>query len=302
MLAIQITRFGSPEVLRAVDLPAPAAGPGEVLVTVEAAGVNFADTHQVDGSYLTADMLPHIPGSEVVGRTSDGRRVLARVSGGYAEQVVARESALLEIPEDLDAGVALALLVQGLTAWHLLRSAARMSPGETVVVHSAAGGVGSLAVQLAKEFGAARVWAQVSSAEKRRLALELGADAVVSYPLEDKADVILDAVGGDLFERALDSLASLGRLVSYGNAARAGFIPVDPARLGRLNASVVGFWLRPTLNAPGAFDGPLKELLTLVAEGRIRPVARYAYPLAEARRAHEDLLARRTVGKVVLRP
>lgn len=302
MLAIQIDRFGGPEVLRPVDLPTPAAGPGEVLITVEAAGVNFADTHQVDGSYPVAGTLPHVPGSEVVGRTADGRRVLAKVSGGYAEQAVAKESAVLEIPEDLDAGAALALLVQGLTAWHLLRSAARMSPGETVVVHSAAGGVGSLAVQLAKEFGAARVWAQASSPEKRRLALELGADAVTSHPLEEKADVILDAVGGELFDRALDSLASRGRLVSYGNAARSGFTPVDPARLGRLNASVVGFWLRPTLAAPGAVHGPLKELLALVAEGRIRPVVRYVYPLAEARRAHEDLLARRTVGKVVLRP
>jgi NADPH2:quinone reductase len=302
MLAIQIDRFGGPEVLRPVDLPTPETGPGEVLITVEAAGVNFADTHQVDGSYPGPDTLPHVPGSEVVGRTADGRRVLAKVSGGYAEQAVAKESAVVEIPEDLDAGAALALWMQGLTAWHLLRSAARMRPGETVVVHSAAGGVGSLAVQLAKEFGAARVWAQASSPEKRRLALELGADAVTSHPLEEKADVILDAVGGELFDRALDSLASRGRLVSYGNAARSGFTPVDPARLGRLNASVVGFWLRPTLAAPGAVRGPLKELLALVAEGRIRPVVRYVYPLAEARRAHEDLLARRTVGKVVLRP
>lgn len=302
MLAIRFDRFGGPEVLRPVELAAPVPGPGEVLLTVEAAGVNFADTHQTDGSYLGADALPYVPGSEVVGRTPDGRRVLARVSRGYAEQVTAKESGLLEIPEELGAAEALALMMQGLTAWHLLRSAARLRSGETVVVHSAAGGVGSLAVQLAREFGAGRVLAQVSTPDKERLVLDLGADAVVTYPLAEKADIVLDAVGGDLFDRALDSLASFGRLVTYGNAARTGFTPVDPARLGRLNASVTGFWLRPALAAPGAVAGPLQELLGLVSAGRLKPVAGGSYPLAEARRAHEDLLARRTTGKIVLTP
>ncbi|MGJ7420428.1 zinc-binding alcohol dehydrogenase family protein [Streptomyces cinereoruber] len=301
MLAIQFDRFGGPEVLSAVELPAPVPGPDETLLDVEAAGVNFADTHQVDGSYLSADLLPYVPGSEVVGRAPDGRRVLARVSGGYAQQAVARRSALVEIPEDLDAGRALALVTQGLTAWHLLRSAARLRPGETVVVHSAAGGVGSFAVQLAREFGAGRVLAQVSPG-KEGLALELGADAVVSYPLDEKADVVLDAAGGELFDRALGSLASFGRLVSYGNASRSAFTPVDPARLSRLNASVVGFWLRPALAAPGGFDEPFKELFALVEQGRLTPVAAASYPLAEARRAHEDLLARRTTGKLILVP
>ncbi|MFD7441341.1 zinc-binding alcohol dehydrogenase family protein [Streptomyces sp. NPDC059909] len=302
MIAIQFDRFGGPEVLTPVELAPPAPGPGELLLTVEAAGVNFADTHQTDGSYLSADQLPYVPGSEVVGRTPDGRRVLARVSHGYAEQVVAKESSVFGIPEELDAAQALALLMQGLTAWHLLRSAARLRRGETVVVHSAAGGVGTLAVQLAREFGAGRVLAQVSSPAKARLALEIGADEVVDYPLEKGADVILDAVGGELLDRALASLASFGRLVTYGNASRSGFTPVDPARLSRLNASVVGFWLRPTLAAPGAVEGPLAELLDLVTRGRITPVTGGSYPLADARRAHEDLLGRRTVGKVVLRP
>ncbi|WP_069171743.1 quinone oxidoreductase family protein [Streptomyces griseus] len=302
MLAIQFDHFGGPEVLNPVELPPPVPGPGDILITVEAAGVNFADTHQVDGSYLAADALPYVPGSEVVGRTPDGRRVLARVSHGYAEQVLAKESAVHEIPETLDAAEALALLVQGLTAWHLLRTSARLRDGESVVVHSAAGGVGSLAVQLARRFGAGRVLAQVSTPAKERLVLDLGADAVVTYPLQEKADVILDAVGGELFEQALGSLASFGRLVTYGSAARTGFTPVDPARLGRLNASVVGFWLRPTLAVPGAVEGPLGELLALVAADRLKPVTGADYPLAEARRAHADLLARRTVGKVVLRP
>lgn len=302
MLAIRFDRFGGPEVLTPVDVPAPVPGPGEALITVEAAGVNFADTFQVDGSYLDAGLLPHIPGGEVVGRTEDGRRVLAKVTHGYAQQVVARESALVEVPEELDAPRALALLTQGLTAWHLLRSAARLKAGESVVVHSAAGGVGSLAVQLAREFGAGLVLAQASTPEKERLALELGADGPARYPLDRRVDVILDAAGGDLFDRALGSLADFGRLVTYGNASRTAFSALDPARLSRLNASVVGFWLRPTLARPGALHEPLKELFDLTLQGRLRPVAGPEYPLTEARRAHTDLLERRTTGKVVLRP
>ncbi|MGA5198203.1 quinone oxidoreductase family protein [Streptomyces exfoliatus] len=302
MLAIRFDRFGGPEVLTPVDVPAPVPGPGEVLITVEAAGVNFADTLQVDGSYLDPSLLPHVPGSEVVGRTEDGRRVLAKVGHGYAEQAVAKESALVEVPEELDAPRALALLMQGLTAWHLLRSAARLQAGESVVVHSAAGGVGSLAVQLAREFGAGRVLAQASTPEKERLALELGADEVARYPLPLRADVILDAAGGDLFDHALGSLADFGRLVTYGNASRTAFATLDPARLSRLNAAVVGFWLRPTLARPGGLREPLEELFALTLKGRLRPVTGAEYPLAEAARAHTDLLERRTTGKVVLRP
>ncbi|GAA2244672.1 zinc-binding dehydrogenase [Streptomyces amakusaensis] len=300
MLAIRFDRFGGPEVLNPVEVPAPIPGPGEVLISVEAAGVNFSDTHLTDGSYLGADRLPHIPGSEVVGRTPDGRRVLARVSNGYAEFAVAKESHVFDLPPDLDAGRALALMTQGLTAWHLLRTAARLSPGETVVVHSAAGGVGSLAVQLAGEFGAGRVLAQASTPEKERLALSLGADGIVAYPLGEPADIVLDAVGGPLFDRALDSLAPLGRLVTYGNAARTPFTPVDPVRLRATGTSVIGFWLRPALAAPGALGTPLKALLGLVAQGRLRPIAHRVYPLVDARRAHEDLLARETVGKLTL--
>ncbi|GHE23999.1 quinone oxidoreductase family protein [Streptomyces capillispiralis] len=302
MLAIQFDCFGGPEVLTPVELPPPVPGPEEVLITVEAAGVNFADTHQTDGSYPIADSLPFVPGSEVVGRTPDGRRVLARVTGGYAQQVAARQSAVVEITEEVPAAEALALPMQGLTAWHLLRTAARLREGETVVVHAAAGGVGSLAVQLAREFGAGLVLAQASSPDKAELALRLGADAVVAYPLERGADVVLDAGGGPLFAAALGSLAPFGRLVTYGNASREDFPPVDPALLHRLGASVVGFRLRHALTAPGATSGPLKELFTMVAEGRLRPVTGASYPLAEARRAHEDLLARRTTGKVVLIP
>ncbi|MFI8194222.1 zinc-binding alcohol dehydrogenase family protein [Streptomyces sp. NPDC085946] len=302
MRAIQVDRFGGPEVLTLRQVPEPVPGPGQSLITVEAAGVNFADAVQTDGSYEGGEPPPYVPGREVVGRTRDGRRVAALTRGGYAELALADDARMIDVPDDLPAGQALALLMQGLTAWHLLRTAARLLPGESVVVHSAAGGVGSLAVQLAREFGAAWVGAAVSTAAKRDLVLSLGADAVVGYPLDRPADVILDAVGGRLFDEALDSLAVSGRLVTYGNASRAGFTPVDPARLGRLGAGVVGFWLRPVLARPGGYAEPLRELLSLTLRGRLRPVTGAEYPLAEARRAHEDLLARRTTGKVILRP
>ncbi|MFE0132912.1 zinc-binding alcohol dehydrogenase family protein [Streptomyces sp. NPDC059037] len=302
MRAIRFDRFGGPEVLGLVEVPEPAAGPGQVLITVEAAGINFADTHQTDGSYLAADQLPFIPGSEVVGRTPDGRRVLAKVRGGYAERAVADEAAVFEIPDELPAAHALALLMQGVTAWHLLRGAARLTAGESVVVHSAAGGVGSVAVQLAREFGAGRVLAMASTPEKRELALKLGADAVVDYPLEEPADVILDGTGGPLFDQALDSLADFGRIVTYGSASRTGFTPLDDARMRSLNAAVVGFWLRPTLARPGAFAEPMRKMLELVSQGRLNPVAGPEYPLADAGRAHSELLARQTSGKLTLRP
>lgn len=304
MRAIRVDEFGGPEQLRLVEVPEPEPGSGQLLVTVEAAGVNFADVHQVDGSYLSADRLPYVPGSEVVGRTPTGRRVLARLraGGGYAEQAVVDERDAVEVPDGLAAADALAVLVQGLTAWHLLRSAARMQPGETVVVHSAAGGVGSLAVQLARIFGAGRVLAQASTPVKQQLALGLGADAVADYPLAERADVILDAVGGKLLDHALDSLADLGRLVSYGRASGEEFVPVSPGRLSDLNVALVGFWVRPTLERPGAFAEPLRELLHLVGAGRLRPVVGGEYPLAEADQAHRDLLARRTTGKLILRP
>ncbi|GHH27678.1 quinone oxidoreductase family protein [Streptomyces lanatus] len=302
MRAIQVDRFGGPEVLTPRQVPEPVPGPGQSLITVEAAGVNFADALQAEGSYEGADQLPYVPGREVVGRTADGRRVAALTRGGYAELALADDTKTIDVPEELPAGQVLALLMQGLTAWHLLRTAARLQPGESVVVHSAAGGVGSLAVQLAREFGASWVGAEVSTSAKRELALGLGADAVVEYPLDKPVDVVLDAVGGRLFDEGLGSLAVSGRLVTYGNASRAGFTPLDPARLSRLGASVVGFWLRPVLARPGGFTEPLQELFSLTGQGRLRPVAGAEYPLAEAGRAHADLLARRTMGKVILRP
>jgi NADPH:quinone reductase len=164
MRAVRIDEFGGPEVLQVVDVPKPEPGDGQVLIEVSRAGMNFADTHTRANTYLARYETPMILGGEVAGRTEDGQRVIALVpSGGYAEYAVAPEAAVFPIPDNLDDGAALALLIQGLTAWHLYRTCARVAPGESVVVVSGAGGVGSLAVQLGKPFGAGRVIATAST-------------------------------------------------------------------------------------------------------------------------------------------
>ncbi|MFJ9409658.1 zinc-binding alcohol dehydrogenase family protein [Streptomyces sp. NPDC101393] len=320
MRAMRFERFGGPEVLEEAEVPDPVAGPGETLVAVEAAGVNFGDIKQIagehtEGPYAPRGPLPHIPGMEVVGRTSDGRRVLGYVrQGGYAARTVVADRDLVVLPREVSAGAALALLVQGLTAWHLLRSVARVRPGESVVVHAAAGGTGSLAVQLAREFGAGRVIATASSEEKRAFALELGADAAIGGEASgyrervldanqgQPVDIILDAVGGPVLDSALDALGFLGRLVTYGASSRQTATALSPSRLAVESISVGGFWIVPLIARDGAGGKELEELLDLTARGRLRPLVGAAYDLGRARAAHEDLLGRRTTGKLVLRP
>src|SRR3954468_10068919 len=180
MRGIQLTEFGGPETLVVRDLPDPIPADGEVVFDVLAAGVNYADTHQTEDSYLARQSLPMIPGGEIVVRAEDGRRLLGLIgSGGYAQKVAANPGRLFEVPDSVSDAQALTTLVQGATAWHLLRTSAHLQEGESVVVHAGAGGVGSLAIQLAKRWGAGRVIATASSEDKRALTLELGADVAV---------------------------------------------------------------------------------------------------------------------------
>jgi NADPH:quinone reductase len=316
MRAIRVSRWGGPEVLELVaDAPAPDAGEGQLLVRVNRAGVNYADTHQTENSYLARYELPLTPGAEVAGTTEDGRRVVAlTAAGGYAEYAVVPAATAFDVPDGVSDEQALALLVQGLTAWHLYRTSARLREGESVVVHAAAGGVGSLAVQLGRAFGAGRVIATASSEDKRRLALELGAGVAVDVTREDLAealieangghrvDVVLEMAGGRVFDASLKALAPFGRLVTYGNASREPNTVSSGALMARSQA-VVGFWLMHCLREPRAMVAePLADLFARVAAGELRVVEGPVYPLSEARRAHEDLRARRTVGKLVLDP
>jgi NADPH:quinone reductase len=316
MRAIQVNEFGGPEVLELVEVDEPEAADRRVIIDVVATGVNYADTHQAEDSYLTATELPIVPGSEVVGTTPDGRRVLALLdSGGYAERAVARPELVFPVPEGLADGDALALGSQGATAWHILRTSAHLQPGESVVVHAGAGGVGSLAIQLARLWGAGRVISSASSDQKRELTLELGADAAIDSNAGDlktaieeanggrKVDVVLEMVGGPAFHAGLAALAPFGRLVTYGMASRQETEPVAPGALLRRSRGVIGMWLAHAAARPKEMLAPqLAELFELAARGELRPVVGATYPLAEARRAHEDLRARRTTGKLVLDP
>lgn len=315
MRAIQITEFGGPEVLRLTELPDPVPGDGQLLLDVEAVGVNFADTHASDDTYLAKQTLPFVPGVEVVGRTQDGRRVAAFTgTGGYAEKVAVDAGRVFPVPEDVSDEDVLALLVQGVTAWHLLRTSTHLAAGETVVVHAAAGGVGTLVVQLARLWGAGRVVGVASTEEKRALAESLGAHVTVDSGVDDltaalttanegrKVDVVLEMVGGPTFDASLRALAPFGRLAYYGSAGRVPATPVQPEVLMGRSQTVAGFWLVHCLGRREMVGPPLAELFGLVADGRLRPQTGATYALAEAAKAHEDLRARRTTGKVVLRP
>jgi NADPH:quinone reductase len=315
MRAIQLQEFGGPEVLQLVELPRPEPGPGMVLVEVSAAGMNFADTHQRENSYLARATLPLIPGTEVAGvRADTGERVIALCgNGGYAEYVAVPEALVFPIPDGLDDGTALALLVQGLTAWHLYKTCARVAPGESVVVIAAAGGVGSLAVQLGRPLGAGRVIAVASSEDKRALTLELGADAAIDASPEGmterlieanggrKVDAVFEMAGGPVFDACLDALAPFGRLVTYGIASREQN-EVRSGALMRKSRAVVGFWFMHCLGRRDMVEEPLADLFGRAARGELRAVVGATYPLSEAARAQTELAERRTTGKLLLDP
>lgn len=315
MHAIRQHEFGGPDVLVHEEVPRPEPGPGEVLVRVRSIGVNFADTHTRENKYVQKAHLPLVPGQEVVGvREDTGERVVALTQGGgaYAEWAVVPEDRCVPLPDGLADDQAVGLLVQGLTAWHLHRTCGRLEGGETVVVHSAAGGTGSLAVQLAKPLGAGRVIATASSPEKRQVALDLGADAAVDPDPEGLTerlqeanggrgvDVVIDMSGGPVFEASLRALAPFGRIVVCGIAGK----EQNEVRTGHLlrhSRSVIGFWLFHTLDDPERrFRAPLLDLFDRAARGEVRVHVGGRWPLAEAAEAHRALVERRTTGKLVL--
>jgi NADPH2:quinone reductase len=321
MRVVQIEEFGGPEVLKVAEVPTPEPADGELLVKVSHAGINFADTHQRENSYLAKFDLPLVPGGEVAGTVErgsngfePGQRVVSMLrSGGYAEYAAAPAAQTFPIPDGVDDAVALALLIQGLTAWHLYKTSAKLQQGETVVVIAASGGVGNLAVQLAKPFGAGRVIATASSEEKRRQALELGADAALD-PNQDelgkalieanggrKVDVVLEMAGGRVFDECLSALAPFGRLVTYGIASREPNT-VSSGSLMRKSQAVVGFWLVHCLGREDMMREPLEDLFERAARGELRPLVGETYGMGDVQRAHEDLHSRKTSGKLLLDP
>jgi NADPH:quinone reductase len=319
MRAIQLTETGGPEVLTPVEIDTPGPGPGQVLVRLSASGVNFIDTYHRSGLYPVP--LPFVPGSEgagtvvAVGSGVDEVRVGDRVgstnfAGAYAEYALAPAARVVRLPDEVSDEQAAAALLQGMTAHYLLFDAYPVRPGDTVLVHAAAGGMGLLVTQLATALGA-RVLGTVSTPEKEKLAREAGASAVLGYDdVPDKVReltggtgvaAVYDGVGRATFDGSLASLRMRGVLVLYGYASG----PVPPFDINRLQAGSFSL-TRPTL---GHFIVSREELtrragdiLDRIAAGSLRIRIGERYPLADAARAHEDLQARRTTGKLLLIP
>ena len=317
MKAIQITRYGGPKVLVVADVAMPEPRPGQVLVRVAAAGVNFAETLMREDNYVASYALPAIPGSEVAGTIEalgpgvDTLKVGQRVgvvlaaaktlTGGYAEYCVADAAVTIPLPDTLGFDEACALLVQGLTALYLTRE---IDPaGREVLVTAAGGGVGSLLVQLARHAGATRIFAAASSPVKRALALSLGADRAVGYDELDSLApaLIYDSIGGDVFSRCLDILAPKGVLVAYGSLNLQSFALGVP-ELKRMvfgNQTFRGFAFGPLIEHDAMRDD-LAQLFEMAGKGLLTATIGGRYRLADAADAHRDLAARNTSGKLVL--
>jgi NADPH2:quinone reductase len=324
MKAMVASRWCEPAELEHADVPAPAPGPGEVLVDVRAIGCNFFDILMVQGKYQVRPPLPFSPGSELAGvvravgpgvtRTRPGQRVVSTVEwGAYAEQAVVPEARLFPVPEGMADTEAAALLIVYQTSYCALARRAALQPGEWLLVHGAAGGVGLAAVQLGKALGA-RVIATAGTPEKLEVARQSGADVLVDYRADDwvervkaatggeGADVIYDPVGGDVFDGSTRCIAFEGRLLTVGFAG--GRIPsVAVNRVLLKNFSVVGVhWGYYQRRGSPLVREWMDALAALHAKGQIRPVVSRTYPLREAAAALDALAGRQSYGKVVLVP
>ncbi|MGF9913428.1 quinone oxidoreductase [Paenibacillus ehimensis] len=329
MKAIRMYQCGGPEVLKVEDMEKPIPGMHEVLLKVQAIGVNYAEVQQRKGTYPFPVPLPAVLGqwAEVVGQVAEagegvtnveiGRSVIAQVpQGAYAEYVVVPSSMLLPVPHRLNLVQSAALLTQGQTAYHTLKSVGRIQPGETVLIHAAAGGVGSLAIQIARRMKAGKIIATASAPAKLELALSLGADAAINYSEPDwakqvlectggkGADLILEMVGGDILQGSLQVLAPFGRLIYFGSASAVNE-KWDRADLVKLleNKSIIGFNIAHFLTSrPESAKAGLEHLYEMISADQLKPVVRHILPLEQAAEAHRLLESRQTVGTIVLKP
>jgi NADPH2:quinone reductase len=321
MLAIHAVRTGGPEVLEAVDLPLPAPGPGQILVRHQAAGLNFIDTYHRSGLYPLN--MPAVLGLEAAGRVEavgggvDRFAVGDRVAyngtlGAYAEAAVVPADRAVKVPEAVSLETAAAVLLKGMTAEFLVRRCHRVEPGQTVLVHAAAGGVGSILVQWAKALGAT-VIATVGSEAKAVLARQHGADQVILYDREDVAARVLeitggqgvtvayDGVGKDTFEASLKSLGRRGVLVTFGNASGPP-PPVAPLALSGKSLFLTRPRLFDYIATTQELDDSAAALFAVLESGAVRIEVGQTFPLAQARAAHEALEGRRTTGATLLIP
>ncbi|MFC8008477.1 zinc-binding alcohol dehydrogenase family protein [Streptomyces olivaceus] len=312
MQAIVMKSLGGPEVLQLADTPAPELPRAHKMINVHSAGVNFADIHVRTGTYLGETPLPWIPGNEVLGIDDQGRRVVALTrGGGYAQQTAAHRATMWPVPDDVSDDQALALTLQGNTAYHLLHTVLSVSASDTVVVSAAAGGVGSLAVQLAARTGA-RVVALASTPERRALALDLGATAAADSTADDLTTAVTDAAGGPVtavlemsggrvHDQLLAALAPRGRMAVYGYAGEAAPAAASGRLLLERSLTVSGFWLPSLYPVRGALQTSMNVLFKAVAAGTLRTLTTHTWPLAQAADAHRALESRTVEGKAILR-
>jgi NADPH2:quinone reductase len=324
MRAIQLTEYGGPEVLKLVDIEKPVPTGHEVLIEIKAIGVNYADTARREGRYVIKTPLPFIPGAEIAGvvaavgeqvtKIKPGTRIVTLIeSGGYADFAIVDELVLIPIPEQLDFHHAVALPLQGLSAYHILKTMGRLEKDESVLIHAAAGGVGTIAVQLAKLFGAGQVIATASSEEKLALARAMGADVLINYTEPNWEEQVLEAtggkgvnvalemVGGDVFNKTVKCLATFGRLVIFG-AASGEQSQFYPSMLMGRNQSVIGFFLPQIMRKPELLQPSLVELFTYLGTGQLKLTIGGVFPLEEAANVHKLLQSRKTYGKLILEP
>lgn len=322
MKAIVFEKTGDPDVMQYVEVPKPELKPGMALIKVHAAGINFADTFFIRGEYMIKPKLPDTPGMEAAGvveavapdvkNLRPGMRVAAITLKAYAQYCLIRASQAIELPDSVSFEEGAAFPIQVLTAWHLLHTSHKTGPGQTVVVHSAAGGVGIVAVQIARAAGA-RVIGTVSSDAKAALVKEYGADAVINYTSSDfgdetmrltdgrGADLILDAVGKPTFDAGLKCLAPFGHLILYGWAGGAPD-PVNPFRLFGKATKVSGFVLPVVYGMPDVMREGIEKSFQLMKNGKLKLLIGKSFPLAQAAEAHRFMQSRQSVGKLLLIP
>ncbi len=322
MRAIQVSKVGGPEVLTLVDLPVPTPKANEAVVQIKAAGVNFIDVYFREGRYPA--QLPFINGQEAAGVVTEigsnvenlrpGDRVAyTGVTGSYAEYAAVPAERLIQIPDEIDFHHAAAAMLQGMTAHYLTHSTYPIQRGDTVLVHAAAGGVGLLLVQMARELGA-RVIGTAGNRDKVQLAREAGADEVINYSEEDfetetkrmtdgaGVHAVYDGVGKSTFERDLNVLRRRGYLVLFGGASG----PVPPFDLIQLSQKGSLYVTRPSLHhyihTRAELEQRAGEVMRMIITGKLRLRLHAKYPLAEAQRAHRELESRKTSGKLLLIP
>jgi NADPH2:quinone reductase len=320
--AIQFDRVGGPDVMHLAEVPKPVVAPGTVLVKNHAVGINFADVSFRRGQYSMTPMFPETPGFEAAGvieavgagveQLKPGMRVALIAFKSYAEYSLAPAAIVMPLPEFLNFELGAAFPIQVLTAWHMLHTSHHASAGQTVVVHSAAGGVGIVAMQIAKAAGAS-VIGTVSSASKASLAREYGADDVIDYAATDfgdevmrltggqGADLILDAVGKETFQKGLKCLKPFGHLILFGSAGGPPD-PISPSMLSDKSIKISGFGLPVVFRLPETMRRGVEGSFALLREGKLKLLIGKTFPLAQAAEAHRHMESRQSVGKLLLIP